>query len=229
MYNSYMANILNVSKNVFKNLEDENFFNYFVNKSYLSIGDIISVINKPLQDYIIIGPNKTKIYNSKKSKPIIITEKISQHLKNPIIFYKPISYAINYIEFKGNHVIFEKLFGGEKYDNIKIIFDYKNLKLLKFANRDNAFFLYRIDTILKRDDILIFFIDRLSSRYTIVEKTVYVPKCELEEYINNTINTFVMYWNIISCQQILKGDSYMISIKVNIPEDEIDSFSNKFI
>ena len=41
-----MANVLNVSKNVFKNLEDENFFNYFVNKSYLSIGDIISVINK---------------------------------------------------------------------------------------------------------------------------------------------------------------------------------------
>jgi len=38
-----------------------------------------------------------------------------------------------------------------------------------------------------------------------------------------------MYWNIISCKQILKGDSYMISIKVNIPEDEIDTFNNKFI
>ena len=60
-----MANILNVSKNVFKNLKDEKFFNSFVNKSYLSIGDIISVINKPLQDYIIIGPNNTKIYNNK--------------------------------------------------------------------------------------------------------------------------------------------------------------------
>lgn len=224
-----MANILNVSENVFKKLEDENFFNYFVSRSYLSTGDIISIIKKPLHNYIIIGLNSKKVYNSVKSEQIGIKENISKHLKNPIIFYKPISYAINFIEFTGNHIIFEKLLGGYKYDNIKIIFDYKNLKLLKFANRDNAFFLYRIDTILKRDDILIFFIDRLSSRYTIVEKTVYVPKCELEEYINNTINTFVMYWNIISCKQILKGDSYMISIKVNIPEDEIDTFNNKFI
>jgi hypothetical protein len=224
-----MANILNVSENVFKKLEDENFFNYFVSRSYLSTGDIISIIKKPLHNYIIIGLNSKKIYNSKKSEQIGIKENISKHLKNPIIFYKPISYAINFIEFTGNHIIFEKLLGGYKYDNIKIIFDYKNLKLLKFANRDDAFFLYRIDTILKRDDILIFFIDRLSSRYTIVEKTVYVPESELEEYINNTVNTFVMYWNIISCKQILKGDSYMISIKVNIPEDEIDTFNYKFI
>jgi len=87
-----MANILNVSENVFKNLEDDNFFNYFVTRSYLSIGDIISVIKKPLDNYIIIGPNNTKIYNSKKSKQINIKDSISKHLKNPIIFYKPISY-----------------------------------------------------------------------------------------------------------------------------------------
>ena len=228
MYNRYMANLVNINNKLFNSLEDDNIYKEFIKKAYLSIGDIISVIKNNLRYCIIVGPGNKKIYNCKKSKQIYITTEITKHLKNPIIFYKPICYAISSIEFFTDHKIFEKLLGGENYDGIKVIFDYNNLKLLKFVNNTNGFLLYRIDTILKKDNILVYFLDRLSCSYKIVEKTVHVCKNKLNGYIDSITKKTPMYWNLLSCEQFLKDDIYLISIKMNLPEDEIDYFNQKF-
>jgi hypothetical protein len=223
-----MANILNISLDLYKKLEDDDFFNNFVNRSYLSIGDIIGVIKDDLKHSLIIGPNYTRILNCNKSKKFLITTEISKYLKNPIIHYKSISCAINSIELKTNHPIFSKLLGNNNYDNVKIIFDYKNLRLLKFINVNNAKFFYRIDTLFKKDYILLYFLENLQSSYKIVEKTVIVPKMEIDTYIDEKIKAKIMYWDLISCNQILKDDNYEITIKMNIPEIDIISFNETY-
>ena len=86
-----MVNILNVNPDVYINCNYQPFLSHFVKNKDLKIGDIIGVIKTNLKKSFIIGPNLNKKQISFFKNKIIITSDIIEHIKNPVLHFKPIS------------------------------------------------------------------------------------------------------------------------------------------
>ena len=224
-----MVNILNVNPDVYINCNYQPFLSHFVKNKDLKIGDIIGVIKTNLKKSFIIGPNLNKKQISFFKNKIIITSDIIEHIKNPVLHFKPISYLIHYLEFNATHFCLRKVLDYNVYDNIKVIYRYTHLKQLSFINRDNIRLEYKLNSIINKDNLLIFILDNLTKRYTQVEKVIKVPENKLDDFIKKNLKSLILYWKLEFYTQILKNNYYEIKIKMSLPIDDIDTFNQTFI
>jgi hypothetical protein len=224
-----MVNILNVNPDIYINCNYQPFLFNFIKNKKLKIGDIIGVIKNHLQKSFIIGPGHTRIANKLFKHKFVITPEVIEHIKNPVIHFKPISYLIHHLEFNATHFCLRKVLDFNKYDNIKVIYKYSSVKKLTFINDDNILIDSKLTSIIKKDNLLIFMLDNLNKKYTTIETIINVPKDELNLFIKTKMKSLVLYWKLESYTQVEKDTNYELKIKMSLPYDDIDIFNRKFI
>lgn len=223
-----MVSILNVNPDIYINCKHELFRKNFINNHNLRPGDIIGVIKNTLKNCFIIGKNNSIIENCIKNNKFLITIQITDIIKNPVLYYKSISYLIDSIEFKATHICFKKLLDFNEYENLKIIYKYSKSRNLLITNSENAIYKYKMDSLIYKDNLLIFILDNLSKEYITIKKKFILSIFNIDKFIIKLKKNILLYWNMSSYKQKATNNEYELEFEVKLPKCELELFNSKF-
>jgi hypothetical protein len=222
-----MVSILNVNPDIYINCKYDDFRIKFIEKHKLRPGDIIGVIKDTLNNCFIIGKNNT-IEDCKMNNKLYINAEISNLIRNPVLYYKSISYLIDRIEFNATHFCFRKLLDYNSYKNIKISYRYSNSRYLIFSNNENAIYKHKMESLVLKDNVLIFILDSLSKNYTTIKRKYNLTIFNVDKIINKLKNELLIYWYLSSYKQKISNNNSHLELEVKLPVEDIDLFNKKF-
>ena len=223
-----MVTILNVNPDIFINCKYDAFRIKFINRHNLRPGDIIGVIKDTIKSCFIIGNDNNIINDCKSNNKLYINNQVSNFIKNPVLYYKAISYLIDKIEFSATHNCFKKLLDYNSYENIKVTFRYTNSKFLVFSNNENAIFKHKLESLILKDNLLIFLLDNLSKSFTTIKKKYKLTIFNVEKFTKKLKSELLIYWYLSSYKQEISNNICFLEIEVKLPTEDIELFNRKF-
>lgn len=223
-----MVTILNVNPDIYINCKYDEFRIKFIEKHKLRPGYIIGVIKDTLNTCFIIGKNNTIVEDCKRNNKLYINPEISNLIRNPVLYYASISYLIDRIEFNATHICFRKLLDYNNYENIKVTYSYSNRRYLIFSNDENAIYKHRMESLILKDNVLIFILDNLSKKYTTIKREYNITIFNIDNFINKLKKELLIYWHLSLYKQKISNDKYQLEIEIKLPIEDIDLFNKKF-
>ena len=223
-----MVTILNVNPDIYINCKYDEFRIKFIEKHKLRPGYIIGVIKDTLKTCFIIGKNNTIVEDCKRNNKLYINPEISNLIRNPVLYYASISYLIDRIEFNATHICFRKLLDYNNYENIKVTYSYSNRRYLIFSNDENAIYKHRMESLILKDNVLIFILDNLSKKYTTIKREYNITIFNIDNFINKLKKELLIYWHLSLYKQKISDDKYQLEIEIKLPIEDIDLFNKKF-
>lgn len=223
-----MVTILNVNPDIYINCKYDEFRIKFIEKHKLRPGYIIGVIKDTLNTCFIIGKNNTIVEDCKRNNKLYINPEISNLIRNPVLYYASISYLIDRIEFNATHICFRKLLDYNNYENIKVTYSYSNRRYLIFSNDENAIYKHRMESLILKDNVLIFILDNLSKKYTTIKREYNITIFNIDNFINKLKKELLIYWHLSLYKQKISDDKYQLEIEIKLPIEDIDLFNKKF-
>lgn len=223
-----MVTILNVNPDIYINCKYDEFRIKFIEKHKLKPGYIVGVIKDTLKTCFIIGENNKIVEDCKRNNKLYIKPEISNLIRNPVLYYGSISYLIDRIEFNATHICFRKLLDYNNYENIKVTYRYSNRGYLIFSNDENAIYKHKMESLILKDNVLIFILDNLSKKYTTIKRRYSATIFNIENFINKLKNEMLIYWHLSLYKQKISNDKYQLEIEIKLPIEDIDLFNKKF-
>ena len=223
-----MVTILNVNPDIYINCKYDKFREKFIAKHKLRPGDIIGVIKDTLKNCFVIGKNNIIIEDCKSNNKLYINSEISNLIRNPVLHYKSISYLIDRIEFNATHICFKKLLDYNNYENIKVTYRYSNRRYLVFSNDENAIYKHTMESLILKNNVLIFILDNLSKNYVTIKRTYNLTIFNVDNFFNKLKKELLIYWYLSSYKQIRSNNECNLEFEVKLPLEDIDLFNKKF-
>lgn len=223
-----MVTILNVNPDIYINCKYDKFREKFIAKHKLRPGDIIGVIKDTLKNCFVIGRNNIIIEDCKRNNKLYINSEISNLIRNPVLHYKSISYLIDRIEFNATHICFKKLLDYNNYENIKVTYRYSNRRYLVFSNDENAIYKHTMESLILKNNVLIFILDNLSKNYVTIKRTYNLTIFNVDNFFNKLKKELLIYWYLSSYKQIRSNNECNLEFEVKLPLEDIDLFNKKF-